>query len=178
MTPKNFNPIPTEKQVTRFWEQVRKTDTCWLWTGLRTPKGYGMVRLGSSRLNAPRIGTHRLSYIIHFGAIPQGKLVCHTCDNPSCVRPTHLFAGSYLENLLDAFKKGRRKSVGHYAQTHPEIVTGERNPAAKLTETDVREIRSSCNKGLHNHSELATRFGVSYSIVWRICRRLNWKHLA
>jgi hypothetical protein len=86
----------------RFWKYVNKTDGCWLWTGAIGGSGYGL--LGVENRNVP---AHRLSWQIHNGPIPDGLLVCHTCDNPPCVNPAHLWLGTNLDNARDKMAKGR-----------------------------------------------------------------------
>lgn len=87
-----------------IWEhsKVNKTDTCWLWTGAKNRKGYGMVRhQGKVRY------VHRLAYHQESGVDPIDLLICHHCDIPNCLRPSHLFLGDAFSNQLDASLKGR-----------------------------------------------------------------------
>lgn len=90
----------------RFWEKVMipPGDGCWLWVATLSSTGYGMftVRRGL------RAATHRFSWELHFGPIPDGLLVCHHCDVPACVRPDHLFLGTHADNARDSVQKGRR----------------------------------------------------------------------
>lgn len=88
----------------RFWSRVEKSDGCWIWRGSRIPQGYG--RMVGDRY------AHRFSWEIHFGEIPVGKFVCHSCDNPPCVNPAHLWIGDARANSQDRDRKGR----GRYAQ--------------------------------------------------------------
>ena len=94
----------------RFWEKVnrRGPGDCWEWLGGRSPAGYGRFTVGSHTDNSRRrVIASRLSYELSFGAIPDGYLVCHTCDNPPCVNPAHLFLGDHKDNMQDALAKGR-----------------------------------------------------------------------
>ena len=82
----------------RFWDKVEKTDGCWRWLASKNKGGYGQL---SGYI------AHRVSYTIHYGAIPKGMIVCHKCDNPECTNPEHLFVGTYKDNWDDAISKGR-----------------------------------------------------------------------
>lgn len=92
----------------RFWAKVRKSDGCWEWTASRGIRGYGQFRLPRTRQMS---GAHRVAYELSVGPIPEGMFVCHHCDNPSCVRPDHLFVGTNSQNILDAVRKGRHRTV-------------------------------------------------------------------
>ena len=89
----------------RFWEKVDKRgdDECWEWTGAKTrPNAYGYFRVSGSLAVA-----HRVSYELAYGGIPEDKQICHTCDNPACVNPSHLFVGTHTDNMQDKVAKGR-----------------------------------------------------------------------
>jgi len=91
----------------RFWAKVQKSDGCWLWTASTDGKGYGKMLVDGGLQQA-----HRISWQLHTGISPGALDVCHTCDNPPCVRPDHLFAGTALDNIMDMLSKGRRPA--HY----------------------------------------------------------------
>lgn len=97
----------------RFWKKVRKTDGCWLWIGGKDRRGYG--RIGDvpspNGRRGPTILASRASWQLHYGPIPDGLDILHRCDNPSCVRPDHLFAGTASDNFQDMLRKGRHPTA-------------------------------------------------------------------
>lgn len=107
--------IKDEKFLKRFWSKVTKIqDGCWIWTGSQTVGGYGSIRLPSPLTQ--KIMAHRASYLIATGQEIDGLEVCHHCDNPSCVNPQHLWAGTHKENMNDSKNKGRLDAF-MYAKT-------------------------------------------------------------
>lgn len=97
--------IGTDAQL-RFWAKVdrRSQDECWEWTASKSRDGYGKFWADGSMYS-----THRLSFLMANGEIPEGLWVLHRCDNKPCVNPAHLFAGTREDNMLDMESKGRRK---------------------------------------------------------------------
>lgn len=89
--------------ATRFWAHVEKGPGCWLWTGARTWSGHGTFNVGAKKFDR----AHRVAYRLVHGAIPDGLVVCHQCDNPPCVNPAHLWLGTQGDNLRDMMAKGR-----------------------------------------------------------------------
>ncbi len=102
--PRGVPKVPFEE---RFWARVAKTDTCWEWQGARLPTGYGRVTFDGENTSA-----HRAAWILTKGPIPDGQHVCHTCDNPPCCNPLHLFLGTHRDNMQDAQRKGRWRHSG------------------------------------------------------------------
>ena len=90
----------------RFWEKVEKTDNCWNWLGGKDKHGYGRIGLTASRNKE----AHRYSWELHFGKIQDGRQINHHCDNPSCVRPDHLYAGTHADNMRDMKERGRSRN--------------------------------------------------------------------
>jgi hypothetical protein len=91
----------------RFWEKVVKGIECWLWIGATTRRGYGAIHAAPPSRKI--LVASRVSWEIHYGAIPDGLFVCHRCDVPACVRPDHLFLGTDKENKADMMAKGRQR---------------------------------------------------------------------
>lgn len=148
----------------RFWRYVQKSEGCWTWVGRLSQTGYGFIQQGGK--GSTNVYAHRLSYRMHKGEIPDGMVVMHLCDNPSCVNPNHLQLGSQSQNILDAFAKGRKHAV-------PPHRFGEAHGASKLKEADVLLIRDSQESSV----VLMQRYGVSKSTINRIKQRITWAHL-
>ena len=144
--------------VDRYWEkvEVRGPDECWEWTGGRFGSGYGELTVDGKGLS-----THRLAWELANGPIPQGMLVCHHCDNPTCCNPAHLFIGTAADNNCDKVKKGRS-------------ARGAKHGRAKLTQTDVRQIRKLWAAGEYTQRELGDRFGVRRRHINRIVNKKTW----
>lgn len=150
----------------RFFEKVdvQSPNECWMWTGSKSKKGYGRIGLG--RRESGNAMAHRVSYELHVGPIPDGMVVLHKCDNPSCVNPDHLRVGTQVENLLDMRSKGRHR--------WGERPSGERHPMSKLTVEQVADIRSKRNHG-QTLSSLAKEFGVVVGTIHFIVSGGTWK---
>lgn len=147
----------------RFFSKFqRSADECWVWEASITNSGYGRIReagLGSKTLLA-----HRVSWEIHYGKIEAGILVLHRCDVRRCVNPRHLFLGTYSDNAQDRQSKGRGADQ-----------KGENNPARKLNDDLVREIRSLRNTG-NTYQRISNLTGIPRSTVVNACL-YTWKHL-
>jgi hypothetical protein len=139
-----------KQDIDRFWSKVTidQINKCWIWTAAKDRDGYGVFSKGKA---------HRVSAFLS-GLNITNKLVCHTCDNPSCVNPSHLFVGTQKDNAQDALKKRR-----HYV--------GEKNGRSKLTEENVKEILASNLNG----QQLADKFGVTRSTINNVRRGASWQ---
>lgn len=143
----------------RFWSRVDKTDSCWLWTGSTAPNGYGVI--SESGKKGRRWYTHRYSYTIHLGVIPEGLNVCHRCDIRHCINPEHLFLGDCKANMVDAASKDR--------MTHGEV-----HHAARLTEADVVAIRARYAAGGCSYKGLAREYGVYDQAIMKAVTGRTW----
>lgn len=146
----------------RFWSKVQKSEGCWLWqgaTGSTSP--YGVIRAFGRQTTA-----HRVSYRLANGPIPAGQQVLHTCDNPLCVKPSHLFLGTQLDNMRDMISKGRQ-ATGHKLNHSDQ--TGELNANAKLTNDQVAEMRRLFAAGV-SQADLMRSFGTTRANVNCIVR--------
>lgn len=166
---------PTLAEVTELWGLIKATcsfwsrvirkgkDECWIWQGAT----YGKASpYGKQWCNGRGMKAHRFSWLVHFGPIPDGLLVCHKCDNPRCVNPNHLFLGTHKDNSEDSAKKGRN---------HRE--RGTARYCAKLTDEKVAIILSRYNGRRYGGDRLARDFGVSRTAIYNIIYGLRWKHV-
>ena len=150
-------------------------DTCWEWTAQIDRYGYGIQQLTAGSLRSP-VKAHRIAYALHNKAMPpeDRPLVCHTCDNPRCVNPLHLYAGSNTHNMRDRLERGRfYQGSAHAPETRElrrqrQIVTG--STSAHLSEEDVRAIRASPL----TQKALGERYGVCQAHIWRIKHGKAW----
>jgi len=142
---------------TRFEVMVvrRGPEECWAWNGRKNASGYGVI----DHVSRPRL-VHRISYFLHTGFDPSEFSVCHSCDNPECTNPEHLWLGSHQDNMADASAKGRMTGGPRGSQVG----------SSKLTESDVMDIRASSEPG----PKIAARYGVTKEAIYAIRTRKNW----
>lgn len=175
----------------RFWSFVDKSGECWLWTGHKSPSGYGTIAKRNPGSRSTPVRANRASWEIHFGPIPPGMFVCHRCDVPACVRPDHLFLDDNRGNILDASRKGRiatglrngaytrpermPRGEEHWARRRPELVRKGHVTFAKVTPDQVRAIRASYSAGDVRLADLASRFGITKGSVANIVKRRTWQ---
>lgn len=151
----------TDATWSRFWANVTKTATCWLWSAGKFSSGYGQFRVGRLKVRA-----HRAAYDRLVGPIHPDKMLCHRCDTPACVNPAHLFVGTALDNARDRDSKGRGATPPRTA------MHGDSNPAARLSAADVQEIRAAA--GRETQRSIATRYGVAQTTISSIIRGATW----
>ena len=156
----------------RFENFINKTDSCWIWSGMINPGGYGIIvkefEKRNGRRNQKKLLAHRISYEIYKGQIPKELCVCHQCDNRKCVNPDHLFLGTIAENIQDMTNKGRRAFGDKVANK------GEKNPSAKLTRIDVNKIKSLYAEGNLSQQKIGRMFNVSQRTVSLIVLEKSW----
>jgi hypothetical protein len=157
----------SESDMDRFWSQVEKTDSCWIWKGI-TSKGYGVFYLNQVR---NKVRAHRFSFLLSRGYLTESDKICvlHKCPGAhrrDCVNPNHLSEGDARENNLDSFKMGRR------------IARGSEVAAAKLNDEDVQLIRDIYGEFSVSYKILGKYFGVCRSIIKNVVSGRSWKHVS
>jgi hypothetical protein len=130
---------------------------CWLWGGFFDKKGYGRVFYPRLKIASP----HRLSYLLYKGEFDRSLLVCHSCDNPACVNPDHLFLGTNQDNIDDRNKKGRSAK-------------GVNCASSKVTPEQVLEMRIIYDSGEMNTVQIGKKFGINSQQVGKIVNRKAW----
>lgn len=137
----------------RLMLRISKVGNCWEWTGSKDRDGYGVLTIGRKQFRANRVS------FSEFKGSPDGMLVCHRCDNRSCINPDHLFLGSALENTQDMINKGRKN-----------IVRGDRHPLTKILPAERTRIRTMRQDGA-SLKAIAAQYGVSFQLISDICNR-------
>jgi hypothetical protein len=155
---------PTRRATSfqRFWALVKcdGEEACWPYGGYIATHGYGQFSVVVDGQQV-RVRAHRFAWLAARGEIPAGQEVCHGCDNPACVNPSHLFLGSHRENHLDAVRKGRKNVFGRQ----------------KLDADDVRAIRALHATGRLTQRAIGQQFGIARHTVSGIVHRKSWAHL-
>jgi hypothetical protein len=144
----------------RFWEKVDRSGECWNWTASLGTHGYGQIGVGGAVVAA-----YRVAWELTHGPIPKGLCVCHRCDNPKCVNPSHLFIGTQTENLRDMRMKGRARNKPNF---------GHRNGNARLRDEDVASIRKRYASG-ESLRTLGRDYGVWHTTIADIVSRRTWR---
>ena len=135
---------------------------CWTWNRTTNGAGYGTLTVASQSRYA-----HRLAYELAKGAIPKGLHVMHSCDNPACINPDHLEVGTRSKNMADCHARGR-------SRIPKPILRGEQNGAAKLTSSQVDDIKRRVANG-ETQQSIAETFGVSQTLISAIKRGRLWR---
>jgi hypothetical protein len=135
---------------------------CWVWNSPDFYRGgYGRIWFSNNGMSA-----HRFSWLIHKGKIQKGIEVCHKCDVKECVNPGHLFLGTHLENIRDAYSKNLIRNL-----------RGVEQKSAKLDDEKVRMIRLNYKRGIRTYKFFADLFGVDQALIHRIVKRKSWAHV-
>lgn len=185
----------------RLSGKYRATESgCWQWLGATNGKQVPYGRLNIAGLfggKATFARSHRVSWLVHKGVIPDGLQVLHKCDNPLCVNPDHLFLGTHDQNMADREQKGRNRPISgnawraahagtlpsgadHFLVKNPERVKrGSQLRWAKLDESRVIEIRRSLGGATKGAPvfDLAQKYGVSHHTIRLIAKRKVWTHV-
>lgn len=144
-----------------FWANVDTQGICWIWQGGRQDEGYGRVSVNGQFCYA-----HRVAWALCHGPVPEGLHVLHHCDQPACVRPSHLFVGTNLDNIADKLAKGRQ-----YRGARNPIPPRTRRPvilSGKLDYLTAQVIRVRYAAGGISQRALAHQYGITQASLWKI----------
>jgi predicted XRE-type DNA-binding protein len=142
---------------------------CWLWTGAVNRIGYGMFHIKHDKETNKSYAAlaHRFSFELHAGKKLGELCALHKCDNPACVNPDHIYAGTQAHNVADMDAKGRRINRPLHGSNHSN---------SKLKENDILQIKILRNMGF-KQKEIGSIFGVSQVQIGNILRGKQWNHL-
>lgn len=189
LIPCPFCKNPFKKRTRSKWcsikchllDRIQKKEDCWEWMGSLTKVGYGKIQVKNKNYT-----THRLSYEIFKGQIPDGNMICHSCDNKKCINPEHLWVGSAKDNMHDMIQKGRKVAKTgwkHTEETKQKFKLrphsdrrGEKHHLSKLTSEDVLNIRKMIESG-EKIIDIARKYNVDQSAISNIKRKRNWSHI-
>lgn len=159
----HWSSLVERLEFTGWTEVIRRPelDPCWEWNGGKYVSGYGQVSTPGD-ISRP---VHRMAHLAWIGPLEEEQQVCHRCDNPPCMNPAHLFAGTRKDNMQDCAQKDR-------------ITFGERVQWSKLTEEDVRNIRAVYATGEFSQKEIAAAYGVSQSNISHTVNGRTWARVA
>jgi hypothetical protein len=178
--------IPEKPLLERLWDGIQQCGhgddcvyCCWPWTKGTDDDGYGFISI-SNQGHHGKYRAHRILWEIwHALPLPDDQALCHYCDFPPCGNPHHLWPGTWIDNRLDCVAKGRQArgmTSGH--ATHPEAFPrGEKHFKAKLTEADVRAIRTLYAEGGITSIQLSAQYGVSKFAILCVINRKTWTHI-
>lgn len=167
----------SDADIERFWNKVLKKDNgCWEWVASKSSSGYGQFCI-----NGKLVTAHRWIYGVLFHPIENNIQVCHSCDNPSCVNPSHLWEGTKSDNMRDCSAKRRNIIQKHPERSHLKgdrfkRVCGEKQGNSKLTAEQVKKIINMKRIG-STSAELSRMFGVSDAHIRKIYLGKAWKHI-
>lgn len=123
--------------IARFWAKVRKSSGCWNWTAATAHFGHGQFWFPWRGKCGTMVEAHRVSWLINRGEVPKGKCVLHTCDNPACVRLSHLYIGTKKQNAID-----RRDRKRHWRDRNPVAFAAHQQRISILGNRASQEARS------------------------------------
>ena len=158
----NFNRYLRFKSFLSY-VKIGSPDECWIWKGSYTDNNRGQFKL-YNKVTKASIAAYRL----FIGTIPKRKgkkklCVCHSCDNPPCVNPNHLWLGTKKQNMEDMVRKGRTRDQ-----------RGENNPSNKFTMEEAKEIQKLYASGKYTQKEIGDKFNIVTSTVSRILNGNHW----
>lgn len=156
----------TQNDIDRFWSKLNFTDHCWIYTGCSISKNN---KYGVFWINGQNMPAHRFSYIIHngFKELRPINIICHSCDNPKCVNPNHLWLGTHKDNSQDMVNKDR--------QSHNY---GSQNGMSILDESDIQDILIDIHNGLYsNINDIVKVYPVTYAAIADMLHGKTWNHI-